>query len=283
MRSLSYILLLLIITTASIYASDIGSRTYIPELSGSGSERTVHMKASLSGINIALLKGTTVPVPVEWIRLTGPIDKPVHENDVFYSQYDLDINGNGSMDDSYTIYYRNNRFYSQGLTLKDIDYPYSYSGMKLNYFGNKDAYRYSQSESGNTQFFIYGPEKGEITLGFGKDGAPPTVIDAPNPAILLELITTTEAPGADDTPAITSTKSYFTYTNQQLLEDQAGDWARIEWTLLSPEKTDSNKLTARQAVTLKQNTIIRTRLLFSLDGKKQIRSSSSSTLFQQNR
>ncbi len=179
-----------------------------------------------------LFESSQVPITSERYILYGTYpDQIISENNTLFGMIDVDFNGDGDVKDSYRVAKRGDAIYMNNEPLNII-----MGKMKV---GNLTVFKYtgsgnellvnSLSESGK-KFIVYTADypSRKMIIGFNLDNAIP-LEKFSNPCVQIMLCKIMPARDASPGFSISSEKNFTSFTNEQIFEDQGGDWVGIKW------------------------------------------------------
>ncbi len=205
-------------------------------LSGkSSSNYSVTVKIDMANIEPHLFQSSKVPITTERYILYGTYPRYlVHENNTLFGMIDIDFNKDGDTYDSFKLSYTGKKYLMGTTPLKILQGKREIGESRVFvYLGSDNSIRDNRLSENGKSFIVYSLDyrSRNMIIGFNAEGAIP-LETFPNPNIQMLLCKT--VPERDSTLkySFTNKKNYTAYTNEQIFEDQGGDWVGIKWIVL---------------------------------------------------
>jgi hypothetical protein len=207
---------------SSLYVEKTGPRTYRIETS-----------IQQRGLTRELFEDTRIIIPVEDKIITGNFsDNRINERNFLYAGINLDMNNDGDIDDSFSIYEKSGRLYIDKQEREQLLLPKLYRGLQgVSYYDRRKQPKvYKIGENGNT-FTIYkvNIKDKSIITGIGSKTRPVKFLEFPNPCIQIFVFKTVNNLSVKPSYSIAGLKNHISYTNESIFNDQGGEWLSAVW------------------------------------------------------
>lgn len=252
-KHISIFVLLMLISTASIplSAQNHRLRLSVKDLEVkkiNKSSYSVTFKVTYSQFINILAEDCPVPMMNEKYLIQGPLKNSIiNEEDTLYSGKRIDFNGDGDFKDSYRIFKSGKKYFIGKQRVQPIIFPEKVGRLSGYQYTDGKKPRITNLAEGGAQFCLYRLTKRDALISFGDSSSPLKLLEFPNPNIQVSVIKTTDS-FSTAAPSISGSQNHITYTNEQLVSDQAGSWARIVWSVAPLNSRDSDSSTSFSAV-----------------------------------
>jgi len=229
-----FIILAILVTPPALYAENFDIRVSSINTARTGkNEYRITFSVITPGLAIDLAEGIPCLVPAEAFRVTGNTrETGLRERDILFASTDIDLNGDGDLDDIFTITKSGRALSIIGHGKCPVISTAMFRGYRtFQYLDSTGSPLFCKIGKKGTPFFVneYQPRSHRISLAFGTPEGPLSMIELPNPHVRVSIIAATDNIRSVPAYTLAGEKTRNTFSNEKFLDDQAGSWAGIIW------------------------------------------------------
>jgi hypothetical protein len=204
---------------------------------------TVEFSATCSASLASLTESLDVPLLDEEYVIYGPSEgNLLREEDILFSQKQVDLNGDGDVKDSFRLNRKPDGLYLEKQLMEPIVFPHRFAHLTgYQYSRGKDE-RICRLNPGGETFALYSlpDSQGNMVMAFGTKEHPLKILYLPNPHVQLMVIK-----ARDDTArpgwSLAGHEKRVTFTNREILPEQGDRWAAAVWSALPLKISEEEK------------------------------------------